>query len=742
MPGEEDRQGWLQIGRRIKAEWASMVRACRARSPEKVKLPFVPLHVSGKALRSVLEDLLPMLLGENPSLLTVISEDGRAVKAYAEDASGGVYERLERLQHRRGAPREELVNIAGEAGVRIGVVKEADTRFFELFAEEPEELLDALALLAGAGASALRKGWLNFDPPLPAAELARSLGLGSETIRLMARRLLPEGRYGLGLSCTGGAAALALEVGTKKWTAEEIEAASGSVTALARELVEDHGCGIALALRLPDVAPLANGGLSLAGFLRRRGEAWDARTRSGLEGFLVAIPWLIELAGMERDLEECSIGLESVLELLRSYLDSAREHARAEGVHLRVTAEGNEFPLTWDAEGLSEKAGPDPIEFDLAVVQKAVTVLGSDPLVGLRGLVPREVMDEASYATALVLLECRRPKGRLMLFGGPHYFFDRSWEGDACAIFIDRYGEPTVADFPSRALMIDGGGGRLGFDGRGLKIDLRFDEASSRSDMHGPGRYLRGTRLAQWLPGLEVGRSLHRFVSGQARLGGRRISFESGWMYLERGKGLLLRWPFGSTWHYASFLGPDGRCGSGVRAAPMLGASTPKWWREVTEKTVDGAVSVSLGDSGPVELVPAFEPGPPARVVRDCATFGGGRELRYGVISAVVAPFDEDGQVVFRLRCLCEDGVGLVEIPASLPGASPGARRCEVAFTDGGVSFLAEGRELLLVETGGFSFLRPHPAASMRGSKRLLRRALAWLRRYWMIRGFAGLPMF
>ena len=50
-------EDWLEAGRRIKAEWAAMLEAMRTRSEKKVKLPFVPLRVSGGALRAAVDEL-------------------------------------------------------------------------------------------------------------------------------------------------------------------------------------------------------------------------------------------------------------------------------------------------------------------------------------------------------------------------------------------------------------------------------------------------------------------------------------------------------------------------------------------------------------------------------------------------------------------------------------------------------------------------------------------------------------
>ena len=166
----------------------------------------------------------------------------------------------------------------------------------------------------------------------------------------------------------------------------------------------------------------------------------------------------------------------------------------------------------------------------------------------------------------------------------------------------------------------------------------------------------------------------------------------------ETGRGRLLRWPFGATWHYTSWLYPSGACGSGVHVAPMLGRSTPGWWRKVLEAATDGAVLLEAGTSREAAFEAPFGPGSPGRMLRGPAR-AGGLELRYRVLSAAVVPFDEDGQMIFRLRCLCGDGAGLVEIPASLPGTPAVACACGLVFSPSGVSCRTGGREVLLVES-------------------------------------------
>ena len=192
---------WQAAGARIRREWAAMVEAAAARSERAAKLPFVPLEVSGRSLAAVLEDLLPALLGPNPSLLTVIEQDGRAIKAYAEDASHGFYEELVRLDVPEGAGVDDLLRAAREAGIEIGVVKRADVSFFEAFEEEPADLIDALALLVSGVSSGLREGRMTLSPEPPAAALVKWIVLGRETIRLALSGLLPDGSYGVALVC-------------------------------------------------------------------------------------------------------------------------------------------------------------------------------------------------------------------------------------------------------------------------------------------------------------------------------------------------------------------------------------------------------------------------------------------------------------------------------------------------------------------------------------------------------------
>jgi hypothetical protein len=205
-----------------------------------------------------------------------------------------------------------------------------------------------------------------------------------------------------------------------------------------------------------------------------------------------------------------------------------------------------------------------------------------------------------------------------------------------------------------------------------------------------------------------VERKLLRFSSGDVEIASRSIEVARGWLFLESGVGKLLHWPFGATWHYASWLDLEGRCGSMVRSSPMLGASTPAWWRRIIGEATDGAHALEPGSSLSVEdYRTALEDGPPIRLTHDCATVGE-RELRYRILSAVVAPFDEDGQVVFRLRCLCGEGAGLVEIPMSLPGLGLDAAECQFEFGEGGAFFRTGGREILRVKTDGHSFISPY----------------------------------
>lgn len=732
---------WETAGTRIRSEWAAMLKAAASRSDRKVKLPFVPLEVSGRALAAVLEDLLPTLLGANPSLLTVIERDGRAIKAYAEDASRGVYEKLVRLTVPAGAVPEDLVRAAAKAGIEIGVVKRADVGFFEPFEKEPADLIEALALFVSGVSSALRDGRLTLTPEPAAVAILRRIALDPETVRLMLSRLLPEGSYGIALACARGTVALVLEVAGGGWSAREVDASARTPAAAARELVDGHGCAAAVGLSLVDVRRLAAGELGLADLLKGRGNSWGIATRAGIEGLLAAAGPLVRLLGLEDELAECNVDLESVLALLGDYLDAARAYAFSKGVGVRVTDGAESVTLLWDREGLHEaesaKAGDDegddeddekrddePLELDWSLVRSALAALASDPLGRLGELVPRGVVDHAGYETVVALLECSKPRGRLVLFGGPHRFFNAAWEGDACAVFIDARGGTRVVELPSRPLEVADEGKRLRLEHERVGFDLAFRRVRANHRIHGAGRYFAGDGVPDWLPGLEVERGLFRFASGRARFGDETLALESGWMFLERGDGRLLRWPFGATWHYASWLFPDGEAGAGVNSAPMLGDSTPRWLRGFMAGAVDGAVALSPAADGPVDFAPAVETGDRVRVVRDSAV-AGALELRYEVLSAAVAPFDEEGQAIFRLRCLCNGGAGagLVEIPATLPARDGGAAECAVSFTPETISFRAGGRELLLVERGGSRFLSPYvppaPGIIRRAARRL-----------------------
>ncbi|MHC4253904.1 MAG: hypothetical protein ACYS9X_32725, partial [Planctomycetota bacterium] len=664
----------------------------------------------------------PALLGPNPSLLTVIERDGIAVKAYAEDASRGVYEELVRLEVPEGAGVEDFLRAASEAGIEIGVVKRADVTFFEAFAEEPTDLVDALALFVSGVAAALREGRMVLSPEPGAAALLRKIALDRDTLRLMLSRLLPDGAYGVAVACARGTAALVLEVAGERWSVREVDAASLSPGAAAHELVDGHGCAAAVGLSLPDVRRLIIGQLGLADLLRRRGESWGIATCAGVEGLLAAAGPLSRFLGLEEELAECNVDLESVLALLGDYRDAARGYALSTGVGVRVTDGAKSIALLWDREGLREAERPDPIELDWSLVRRALGALASDPLGQLGELVPRGVVDDAGYETVVALLECSEPRGRLVLFGGPHRFFNAAWEGDACAVFIDARGRAEVVELPSRPLEVADEGGRLRLEHERCGFDLVFRPVRTNRRVHGAGRYFAGTAAAGWLPGLDVERGLCRFRSGRARVGDDVLAVESGWMLLERGGGRLLRWPFGATWHYASWLFPDGASGAGVLAAPMLGDSTPHWLRKFMSAAVDGAVAISPAAGGPVDFAPAVQPGDRVRVVRDSAS-AGALELRYEVL---FAPFDEEGQAIFRLRCLCNGGAGagLVEVPATLPAHFPRAEECAVSFTPETISFHAGGRELLLVERGGSRFLSPYappaPGILRRAARRLL----------------------
>jgi len=715
---------WQAAGSRIKADWVAMLRAARSRSDETAKLPFVPLELSGRALATVLEDLLPALLGPNPSLLTVIERDGRVVKAYAEDASRGSYERLVRLDVPEGAATDDLVRAAGAEGIEIGIVKRADVSFFDAFESEPDDLVEALALLVWGVASALREGRMTLSPEPAAATLLKGISLDRDTWRLMLSRLLPDGTYGVALACTGGGTvSLLLEAGDEKWSVGEATVSPGSPSATARELVDHHGCAIAVGVSLPDVRRLVAGETRLADFLLARGKSWGLATRSGVEHLIDASGPMVRLLGLEEELAECSFDLESILALLGDYLGAARAYASSEGVGVRVTDGAKAVTLLWDQDGLHEGDAPDPIGLDWSLVRGAAGALASDPLGRLGEFVPSGVVDNAGYETVVALVECSRPRGRLLLFGGPHRFFNAAWEGDACAVFIDSRGATRVVELPSRLLEIDGEGTRLRLEHERVGLDLVFGPVRTNRRVHGAGRYIAGDGAAPWLPGLEVERGLFRFESGRARIGDEPLMMGTGWMLLERGAGRLLRWPFGATWHYASWLFPDGESGSGVLAAPMLGDSTPRWLRRFMSGAVDGAVALSPAADGPVDFVPAVEPGDRVRVVRDSAA-AGALELRYEVLSAAVVPFDEEGQAIFRLRCLCNGGggAGLVEIPATLPSYVTGAEECTVSFTPEAISLRAGERELLLVERGGSRFLSPHGAPAGGMLQRVARR--------------------
>jgi hypothetical protein len=413
------------------------------------------------------------------------------------------------------------------------------------------------------------------------------------------------------------------------------------------------------------------------------------------------------------------------MEVVRGYFRSAVRYAHEKGVRLRLSDGERAFDLVWDARGLGEAPRPatppdgeaddggpadeEPLHLDLSIVRAALGALRSDPIGALRAYVPREIIDEAAYTTAVVALECARPRGRLLLFGGPHRFFNGAWPGDACVVFLDERGRTEVYEMPSVPLEVGAHGGTVGLRGEDCSVSLRFAPVRARRDRHGLGRYFGNERLVEALPGLEVRRAMLRFAGGEATLGSRRIEPVRGWAFIERGEGQLLHWPLGATWHYASWLMPDGACGSMVHAAAMLGASTPVWWQEFLERTTDGAHALRPDADAPdtEEYRIALEPGPPARLVGDCA-LADGRELRYRILSAAVAPFDVDGQVIFRLRCLCGEGAGLVEIPASVPSLRDGARACTVAFEGRVASIRVEGAEVFSVQTHGSTFLRIH----------------------------------
>jgi hypothetical protein len=366
----------------------------------------------------------------------------------------------------------------------------------------------------------------------------------------------------------------------------------------------------------------------------------------------------------------------------------------------------------------------DALRIDLAYVREALALVTSDPLQSLRHFVPREVLDEAAYSTAVIALECTRPAGRLLVFGGPHRFFNRIWDGDSCVVFIDRRGRPLVFELPYRPLGITHDGREVHLRHGEVSVDLRFEHVHSRRDRHGLGRFFGQERIAEWLPGLEVARGLFRFAGGHALLGNRPITASTGWMLLESGCGRLLHWPFGSTWHYASWLTPDGACGSMVHAAPMLGASTPRWWRQLIERATNGSCALSADGHASAESAHyeiALDAGPPIRLVRDCAA-ADGLELRYRVLSAAVVPFDEEGQLIFRLRCLAGGGAGLLEIPASLPGLDQTPRACALRLDEGRASIAAGGREILAFDTQGSDFITTYEPP-----KGALRRLATWL---------------
>jgi hypothetical protein len=332
-------------------------------------------------------------------------------------------------------------------------------------------------------------------------------------------------------------------------------------------------------------------------------------------------------------------------------------------------------------------------------------------------------------------------------------------------VLIDGRGITRVSEHPASPLGIGDGGGTVSFRGDGFDVKLRFEPVRSRTDLHGAGRFVGSERLAGMLPGLEVGRKLLGLSSGEVRIDGQEVALGEGWMYLEEGGGKLLRWPFGSTWTYSSWLlpGRDGaaECGSGVRAAPMLGGALPAWLARIVHRSTDGAGRLMPAGDEFASYEAAVDPGPPARLVRDAARViptpygiqqpqmdaderrweGGPPSLsrsicvhprssavasfrlaiRYRVLSAAAVPFDEDGQVIFRLRCLADcgapggtlaPGAGLVEIPASFPGVRLEADACRVVFDEETIYFHVAGRELLAVERPpieGAGPVRPAP---------------------------------
>ena len=173
---------------------------------------------------------------------------------------------------------------------------------------------------------------MTLSPEPAAAGLARAFALERGTIRLMLGRLLPEGTYGVAFVCSKGVAALLVEASGERWHAREVEVAARSSGALARELVESHGCAAAVGIGLPQLRRLLAGDTAPVDFIRDRGESWGVATRSGVEGLLAASGPLAKMLGIEDDLRECDIGVDTVLALLGDYLASAREYACARGV--------------------------------------------------------------------------------------------------------------------------------------------------------------------------------------------------------------------------------------------------------------------------------------------------------------------------------------------------------------------------------------------------------------------------
>ena len=174
------------------------------------------------------------------------------------------------------------------------------------------------------------------------------------------------------------------------------------------------------------------------------------------------------------------------------------------------------FRLELGASGLREYAraagdGADTdaeaLRLDLGTVRKVVAAVAGDPGVRIREMVPREVVDEASYATAICVLECLRPKGQLLLFGGPHAFFDRAWAGDACAVFLDAAGRPSVYELQSQPLAVDARAGRAELTAEGAVFEGTFARTGAVASRHGLARFFGDERLTEWLPGLEVERA-------------------------------------------------------------------------------------------------------------------------------------------------------------------------------------------------------------------------------------------